>query len=244
LPSIFWLDCSDGFMQGAAYVGVVLAGLVLYGVANVPLLAMLWFLYMSFIHIGQLFYGYGWEILLLETGFLALFVVPVLDPCPFAPGRPTPTPVIWLLRWLLFRVMFGAGLIKIRGDSCWRDLTCMMFHYETQPLPNPLSWYMHHFAPAVHTAEVLFNHFVELIVPWFLFVRPLCGLAGVFLVLFQVLLILSGNLSWLNWLTLTLCVSCFDDRTLTRVVPRRLVAAITRASPRTSATRLVVSGAL
>lgn len=229
LPTIFWIDSSDGFMQTAAYVGVVLAGLVLLGAANVPLLAALWFLYMSFVHVGQLFYGYGWEILLLETGFLALFVVPVLDPRPFAAATPTPTPVIWLLRWLLFRLMFGAGLIKIRGDACWRDLTCMLFHYETQPLPNPLSWYMHHFPPVVHSAEVLFNHFVELVVPWFLFVPNLCALAGGLIAVFQILLILSGNLSWLNWLTLTLCIACFDDAALARALPQRW--AQRRASP-------------
>jgi hypothetical protein len=221
LPSLFWIDSSDAFMQVAAYAGVGLAGVVLCGMANVPLLAALWFLYMSFVHIGQLFYGYGWEILLLETGFLALFIVPVVDPRPFAASAPPATVVMWLMRWLLFRVMFGAGLIKLRGDECWRDLTCMMFHYETQPLPNPLSWYMHHFPAGVHRAEVVFNHFVELVVPWFLFVRWLAPVAGLFLVAFQVLLILSGNLSWLNWLTLTLCVACFDDAWLRHVVPRR-----------------------
>lgn len=226
LPTIFWIDTSDAFMQVAAYAGVVLAGLVVAGAANVPLLASLWFLYMSFVHIGQLFYGYGWEILLLETGFLALFLVPLLDPRPIAAAMPTPTVVLWLLRWLLFRVMFGAGLIKIRGDECWRDLTCMMFHYETQPLPNPLSWYMHYFPSVVHSAEVLFNHFVELVVPWFIFVRRLCPIAGVFLVMFQLLLILSGNLSWLNWLTLTLCVACFDDRWLRHVMPRRMAPSV------------------
>lgn len=245
LPTIFWLDCSDGFMQAAAYVGVALAALVLVGFANVPLLASLWFLYMSFVHIGQLFYGYGWEILLLETGFLALFAVPLLDPRPLQQPLPI-APVIWLLRWLLFRVMFGAGLIKIRGDDCWRDLTCMMFHYETQPLPNPLSWYMHHFPAVVHSAEVLFNHFVELVVPWFLFVRRLCPIAGLFLVAFQILLISSGNLSWLNWLTLTLCVACFDDRWMRFFVPRRMAPSLS-PPPRGGdglGARAVVLGAL
>jgi hypothetical protein len=226
LPTIFWLDSSDGFMQAAAFVGVGLAALLLVGGANVPLLATLWFLYLSFVHIGQLFYGYGWEILLLETGFLALFLAPLFDARPFAPTTPPGTVVIWLVRWVLFRVMFGAGLIKIRGDECWRDLTCMMFHYETQPLPNPLSWYLHHLPAWVHTGEVLFNHFVELVVPWFVFVKGLCGIAGALLVVFQILLILSGNLSWLNWLTLTLCIACFDDATLGRLLPRALVGRV------------------
>jgi hypothetical protein len=121
--------------------------------------------------------------------------------------------------------MVGAGLIKLRGDPCWRDLTCMLFHYETQPLPNPLSWYLHHLPPLVHRFEVLFNHFVELVVPWLLCApRRARHLGGLFLALFQVLLIVSGNLSWLNWLTLTLCVACFDDQIWARFFPRRVVA--------------------
>ncbi len=227
LPTIFWVNDSDLFMVILAYCGVGLSVLVLLGCANAVLLAVLWFLYLSFYHVGQLFWGYGWELLLLETGFLAIFL------CPLRGGQsllaPPPRVVIWLLRWVLFRVMFGAGLIKLRGDPCWRDLTCMFYHYETQPLPNPLSWYLHQIPPAVHQLEVLFNHFVELIVPWTLFApRRLRHVGGVFLVLFQVLLITSGNLSWLNWLTLALCVTCFDDQALSRIVPKRLLSALSR----------------
>ena len=193
LPTVFWLGCSDHALQVFAELGVGLSAVLLLGFANVPLLIALWALYMSFVHIGQLFYGYGWEILLLETGFLAIFLVPLLNPRPFPQSTPPAPPVLWLLRWVLFRVMLGAGLIKWRGDPCWRDLTCMMFHYETQPLPNPVSWYLHHLPPVVHRLEVLFNHFVELVAPWFLFApRKLRHLAGAFLVLFQLLLIISG----------------------------------------------------
>jgi lipase maturation factor len=223
LPTVFWFACSDATLAAGAQLGIVLAAAVTLGVANVPLLAALWFLYLSFVHVGQLFYGYGWEILLLETGFLAIFLCPVLDPRPFPARVPPPTPIVWLLRWVLFRVMLGAGLIKLRGDPCWRDLTCMLYHYETQPLPNPLSWYFHHLPPLFHRFEVLFNHFVELVVPWSLFApRRIRQVGGCFLVAFQILLILSGNLSWLNWLTLALCVSCFDDQALGALVPRRL----------------------
>ena len=120
------------------------------GYASAPHLLVLWVLYSSFVNAGQLFYGYGWEILTLETGFLAVFL------CPFGRGgrRHAVAPdraVVWLLRWLLFRVMFGAGLIKLRGDPCWLDLTCLFHHYETQPIPNPLSPYLH-LLPAWRTA--------------------------------------------------------------------------------------------
>jgi hypothetical protein len=228
LPTLFWLNDSDAFMVALAYVGVGLSLLVLLGFANAALLAALWFLYLSFYHVGQLFWGYGWELLLLETGFLAIFLCPLLDGRPL-PATAPPRVVIWLLRWVLFRVMFGAGLIKLRGDPCWRDLTCMFYHYETQPLPNPLSWYLHQLPPAIHKFEVLFNHFVELIVPWTLFApRRLRHIGGGFLIAFQVLLILSGNLSWLNWLTITLCITCFDDHALSRIMPRRMTLRLSR----------------
>ena len=242
LPTLFWMNASDRFMVGVAYAGLAGSVVVLAGFANVPLLALLWFTYLSFCHIGQLFWGYGWESLLLETGFLAIFMVPTLSLNPF-PGRvPPPKPLIWLVRWVLFRVMLGAGLIKIRGDSCWRDLTCMMYHYQTQPLPNPLSWYLHHLPGAFHRFEVLFNHFVELIVPWTLFApRGVRHVGGLFLVAFQLLLIASGNLSWLNWLTLTLCVACFDDAALARLFPTRLRARLATYADVPSGSRRVVS---
>jgi lipase maturation factor len=246
LPTIFWFDCSDGFLQALAYAGVGLALVMVCGFATAPLLAVLWFLYMSFVHVGQLFYGYGWEILVLETGFLGIFLCPVLNGRPFPVSVPPPAPVIWLLRWVLFRVMLGAGLIKLRGDPCWRDLTCMLYHYETQPLPNPLSWYLHQLPPEFHQIEVLGNHFVELIVPWTLFApRRLRHLGGVCLVGFQVYLIFSGNLSWLNWLTITLCIACFDDQALGRWLPASLRTRLhSLSSVRPSRARQVVTYAL
>lgn len=233
LPSLFWLSCSDGFLQGSAWVGLGLAAAVVLGATNAVLMALLWALYMSFVHIGQLFYGYGWEILLLEAGFLAIFLCPLrsLRPLPAAPPSPV---VLWLVRWTLFRVMLGAGLIKLRGDSCWRELTCLFYHYETQPLPNPLSWLLNQAPPWLHKLGVLWNHFIELVCPLGLFgPRRLAAVAGFLQIAFQLTLILSGNLAFLNWLTLTLAIACFDDQTLARVLPRRLgerAAALGRAA--------------
>ena len=117
-------------------------------------MAALWVLYLSVMHIGQLFYGYGWESLLCETTFLAMFFTP-LSPTSLrragwlwtVPKDRVSRVAKWLVRWLCFRVMFGAGLIKMRGDACWRDLSCLTTHYETQPIPNPLSWYAHNHSP-------------------------------------------------------------------------------------------------
>jgi len=225
LPTLFWFGASDGTLQAASWIGLVLSLLVLAGFANAPMLGALWLLYMSFVHVGQIFYGYGWEILLLETGFLAIFLAPPWRFGVFREQAPPPTVVVVLLRWLAFRLMFGAGLIKLRGDPCWRDLTCLVYHYETQPIPNPLSFYLHRLPLWFHEVEVLFNHFIELVAPWMVFgPRRLRHLAGVLLVLFQSLLIVSGNLSFLNWLTITVCVACFDDSLLARALPPRLTA--------------------
>ncbi|MFQ5876667.1 MAG: lipase maturation factor family protein [Acidobacteriota bacterium] len=230
LPGLFWLDASDPFLLSTAYAGAALSLVVLLGFANGLVLAFLWALYLSFVAIGQDWYSYGWEIQLLETGFLAIFLTPLLDGRPF-PRRPPPAPVFWLYRWLIFRIMLGAGLIKLRGDSCWRDLTCLDYHYETQPIPNPLSRVLHFMPRWFQRLGVLFNHLVELVVPWPAFgPRTLRHLAGILLVLFQVILILSGNLAFLNWLTIIPALACFDDSLLRRVLPRRLVERAERAA--------------
>jgi hypothetical protein len=230
VPSLFWLDDSDRFLQAAAWTGVGLSIPVLLGFANGLLMAALWALYMSFVHVGQAWYAFGWEIQLLETGFLAIFLCPPLDPRPF-PRRPPPREIIWLLRWLTFRIMLGAGLIKLRGDPCWRQLTCLFYHYETQPIPNPLSRTLHFMPAWFHRAGVLFNHLTELVAPWFVFgPRPARLAAGLVMTAFQLFLIASGNLSFLNWLTLVPILACFDDAFLARLLPARLVRASARAA--------------
>ncbi|AUX43505.1 membrane protein [Sorangium cellulosum] len=223
LPTLFvWLGASDGALHAAAWTGVALSLAVCAGVTNALVQAALWALYLSFVRIGQVFYGYGWELQLAETGFLAIFLCPLRGFRPFR-SPPPPVVVIWLYRWLIFRIMLGAGLIKLRGDPCWRDLTCLVYHYETQPVPSPLSYFIHQLPRQLHMLGVLFNHLVELVVPWFAFgPRPARHVAGVFLVLFQVILILSGNLSFLNWLTIVPAIACFDDGALGRLFPARL----------------------
>ena len=223
IPTLFFVDATDSTLLFFAWLGVVLSLVVLAGFANAILMAFLWALYMSFVHIGQLWYGYGWEIELLENGFLAIFLCPLLDGRPLSP-RPTPLTLILLYRWLAFRIMLGAGLIKIRGDACWRELTCLEFHYETQPIPNPVSPLLHFMPGWFHALGVLYNHLAELILPWFIFgPRRTRHVAGILLVAFQLMLIVSGNLSFLNWLTLVPLLACFDDRLLRSYLPQILV---------------------
>jgi hypothetical protein len=210
-PGLFFFHSGDAAIYVVAGLGLLLSTLTLLGAFSrcglalgAFVWALLWLLYLSFVNAGQTFWGFGWEMLLLELGFLAIF----LGPAHIAP----PSVMPWLCRWLLFRLMFGAGMIKIRGDSCWLDLSCMFYHYETQPLPNPLSWFFHHLPPWLHRCEVLATHFIELMVPFALFLpKPWRWAAAVITALFQMILILSGNLAWLNFLTLVLCVGCLDD---------------------------------
>ena len=222
LPSVFWFGYSDGFLQLMAWVGVGLSCVVMAGYANAVVMGALWGLYMSFVHVGQDWYGYGWEIQLLETGFLAIFLCPLWDGRPF-PRREPPVVVLWLFRWLIFRIMIGAALIKLRGDPCWRDLTALYYHFETQPIPGPLSRGFAFLPHWLLQGGVLFNFLAELIAPWFAF-YPRLGrrIAGVIIVLFQITLILSGNLSFLNWLTIVPALACFDDGFWAKCVPRRL----------------------
>src|SRR5437667_10658141 len=238
VPTLFWFEISDDALSIFSWIGFALSLVVLGGYANAILLAVLWAMYMSIVHIGQIWYGYGWEIQLLETGFLSVFLCPLLDGRPFPKCRP-PILVIWLFRWLGFRIMIGAGLIKLRGDPCWRDLTCLLYHYETQPIPSPISRYLH-FAPFwFHKFETVWNHFVELIVPWFSFgPRRARHIAGVLLVTFQIFLIISGNLSFLTYLTIIPFLTCFDDTFLRRLLPGSLVKRAEQAAQESQPSRI------
>lgn len=232
IPTLFWFGHSDQTLLIVAWIGFGLSVVVLAGYANAILMSILWAMYLSIVHVGQIWYSYGWETQLTETGFLAIFLCPFLDPRPF-PKRPPPILVIWLFRWLGFRIMIGAGLIKIRGDSCWRDLTCLYYHYQTQPIPNPVSRYIH-FAPHwFHNIETAWNHFIELVVPWFSFgPRVARHIAGVLLISFQIFLIISGNLSFLNYLTIIPFLACLDDTFWEKVLPHALVQRCSHAAAR------------
>lgn len=218
-PSIFHLHYSDRFFATVAWAGVILSACLLVGLADgLPLWAhlaawaVLWAMYVSIVNVGQTWYSFGWETLLCEVGFLAIFLGPADVEAPLL--------VLFALRWVLFRLEFGAGLIKIRGDQCWRDLTCLHYHHETQPLPNPLSWWFHNLPGPVHRVEVAANHVTQLVVPFLLFLpQPVAGLAATVVVITQLWLVLSGNFSWLNGLTIVLALSVLGDDLLGRVLP-------------------------
>lgn len=224
-PSIFHLRYSDRLFAAVAWFGAALSAAVAAGVADAaPLWAamamwlVLWVLYLSIVNVGQTWYSFGWESLLLETGFLMIF----LGNNDVAP----PVLTLWMVRLLLFRVEFGAGLIKMRGDPCWRDLTCLYYHHETQPMPGPLSWFFHHLPKPLHRVEVAGNHFAQLIVPFGLFApQPVASVAAAIIVITQLWLVASGNFAWLNWVTILLACSAIDDASVASLLPGGLVPA-------------------
>jgi len=218
-PSIFHLHYSDRFFSVVCWFGAALSAAIVGGVTDLaPLWAamvmwsVVWALYLSIVNVGQRWYGFGWESVLLEAGFLAILL-----------GNNDTTPpvlVLWLVRWLLFRVEFGAGLIKLRGDACWRDLTCLDYHHETQPMPGPMSWFFHHLPKPLHRVEVAGNHFAQLVVPFALFApQPVASMAAAIVMVTQLWLVLSGNFAWLNWLTIILACSAIDHSAFASVLP-------------------------
>lgn len=229
LPSLFWTWHSDTAMQVVAWTGFIVSLLVAAGYANALLLLLLWFLYMSIVHVGQEWYGYGWEIQLTETGFLAAFLCPLIDMRPF-PKRPPPFTIIVLFRWLIFRIMFGAGMIKFRGDEVWRNGSALYYQFETQPIPGPFSRWFHFLPKAVLQAGVWFNWLAELVAPFFIWwPRVARHIAGIIIILLQIFIILSGNLSFLNWLTIIPALACFDDGFWAKLLPKFLVRKCERA---------------
>ncbi|WP_330230725.1 lipase maturation factor family protein [Nocardia sp. NBC_00508] len=218
-PSIFHVHYSDRFFAVVCWFGAAVSVAMVAGVADwVPLWAAmllwltLWILYLSIVNVGQAWYSFGWESLLLEVGFIAIF----LGNDRTAP----PVLVLWLARWLLFRVEFGAGLIKLRGDRCWRDLTCLYYHHETQPMPGPLSWFFHHLPKPLHRVEVAANHFAQLVVPFGLFApQPVASIAAAIIVATQLWLVLSGNFAWLNWVTIVLAAGAISQSSAAAVLP-------------------------
>jgi hypothetical protein len=219
LPTLVWLWPSDAGLAAVCALGVAAALLLGAGVLPRVSLAVATLAYLSLVSVGNLFLRYQWDALLLETGFLAIWL---------APWRRASEPVepiaVWLLRFLLFKLFVSSGAVKLlSGDETWRQLGAMSFHYFTQPLPSRVSWYAHQLPEAFHRAETLAVVAIELLVP-FLILGPRRArlLAFVPLVGLQLLIGLTGNSGFLNLLTLALCVLLLDDRALVRLAPRRL----------------------
>lgn len=203
-PSLFHFYYSDKFLRVICLLGMILSvGLIagasayMHPLAHMLSWLTLYFLYLSITNVGQNFYSFGWESMLCEAGFFMSFMGPEYL-------MPSWIPII-ILRWMLFRTEMGAGLIKIRGDRSWRDRTALYYHHETQPMPNPLSHLFHQLPKMILRNGVSFSHFVQLVAPFGLFLpQPFATIAGGLIIFHQLILIVAGNYSWLNWLTVIL----------------------------------------
>lgn len=210
---------SDRLLVVVCWTGIVLSaslvlGLPQLGPAWVPLLVFLalWWLYLSIVDVGQTFYGFGWEMLLCEATFTVAFLG--------SDQVPPPLPVLVLVWWLVFRLEFGAGLIKLRGDPAWRDLTALYYHHETQPMPGPFSRQAHLLPRWVHRGEVLGNHLAQLVAPWLLFLpQPIGSIGAAVVIGTQLWLIVTGNFAWLNWITVVLAAGAVSDPVWHAVLP-------------------------
>ena len=237
LPTLCWINSSDGFFHGLCGAGTVLSLGLIAGVAPGPLLLLLWLLYLSLVAVGQEFLSFQWDVLLLETAFMALFIAPWR----WRTDRDPTALDLGLQRWLLFKLMFLSGITKLlSGDPTWRNLTALPLHYETQPLPTWVGWYAYHLPSWFHHGSLIAMFAAELAAPFLIFApRRLRHAASAAMILFQALIGLTGNYNFFNLLTMLLCFLLLDDRFLSRWIPSRW-----RAATVTSAASTPTSGRL
>lgn len=233
VPTLCWFDASDHSLQYQCALGASFSLLLFLGIAPAPCLFLLWLIYLSLCTICGEFLSFQWDILLLETGFLSIFFAPMkLLPRLYRTTAP-PRTVLWLLRWLLFCLMFQSGCVKLlSGDLTWRHLTALAFHYETQPLPTWIGWYAHQLPAWFQKISTALMFGIELAVPFLIFAprRPRFFGCAVLIAL-QIFIALTGNYCFFNLLTIVLCFTLFDDAVLNRFVPKRLPRFFAAAEP-------------
>ncbi len=228
-PSWFWLYPYGVTLHLVCATGVLASALLVAGIAARLSLLVLWTTYLSIVAVSQDFMSFQWDILLIETGFLAMFLAPGQWLPKLSREAPPSRLALWLLRFLLFRLMFTSGVVKL-GDETWQSLSALAYHYGTQPLPTPVAWYLWHAPLWFNELSTLLVLAVELVVPFAVFApRTLRLLGGMTLIAFQVLIMLTGNFGFFNWTAITLCVLLFDDDALRKVVPRGLAPLLTLA---------------
>ena len=205
LPTLCWFNASDVFLHFLCGVGAILSILILFNMSPIVrsvILFFLWLIYLSLVTVSRDFLGFQWDNLLLETGFLSIFL----------PSTSRPL-FVWLLRLLLFKLMFFSGVVKLlSGDPAWRNLTALTYHYLTQPLPNVISYYVYWLPVWFHKLSCFLMFVMELVVPFFIFLnRKLRICSCIVLVIFQVLIMITGNYCFFNLLTIALCLFLLED---------------------------------
>ena len=227
VPTLFWLNPSDIFLHFLCAGGVLLSLVLIVGFFPTFTLAGLWVFYLSLVTVGQAFLSFQWDVLLLEAGFLAIFFAPLQLRETFTRASQPSAAFLWLLRWLLFRLMFASGFVKLASDEVWRNLTALNFHYETQPLPTSLGWYVHQFPEWFQKVSVIGMFAAELVVPFLIFAPRRLRTAGcIGLVGLQMLIILTGNYCFFNLLAIALCLLLIDDVTWKGLLTKRFMPTI------------------
>ena len=231
-PTVFWLGSSDTVLQIACAFGTTCALLLIADVAPGTMLVVLWLLYLSFTIVGRDFLSFQWDMLLLETAVLALFLVP-WRLLPARSETAVPALGVLLLWWLLFRLTFASGLVKLTwGDPTWHDLTALDYHFWSQPLPTWTAWYMNQLPEWCKRAAVLATYALEIGFPLLIFgtrTMRLVGCAGT--VFMQLMIFTTGNYNFFNLLTIALAGLLLDDRVWGRVLPDAVVRWVAGPSP-------------
>lgn len=236
-PTVFWISTSDSFLRSICISGMFFSAMVTAGILCGPGLLVCWLLYLSFLTADADFMSFQWDILLLEAGILAALWAPWAMASPPLYKRagvdgPPSKVVLWLLRWLLFRLMFMSGMCKLMsGDDTWWGLTALTYHYETQPLPTPLAWVCNGFSLWFQQLSCLMMFVIEIGSP-FLIVgnAPMRCIAFGALTGLQVLILLSGNYTFFNILSIILCFTLIDDSLWQRIFPVSLKVALENAA--------------
>ena len=228
VSSVMFLPVSDTVLTALPWAGMVLAAMLFFRIVPMAAVIGLYVLYLNVAGLGQDFFTFQWDALLLEAGFAAILVTP-FGLMPRYSKRDTSAIGIWVLRFLIFRLMLESGLVKLlSGDVTWRNLTALNFHYETQPLPTPLSWYAHQLPESVQKISCAGVFAVEVIIPFlFLMPRRLRILGAWITIVFQFVIALTGNYTFFNLLTIVLCVPLFDDQHLNGILRRAVPPAET-----------------
>jgi len=213
VPTVLWLNASDAMIRTIWLVGVIFSLLLSAGINWRLVRVALFFLYLSLVSTGQVFMSYQWDALLLEAGFLTIFLG-------------SSKLIVKLFRWLLFRLVFLSGAVKLLShDPTWHNFTALPVHYETQPLPTPVAWYFYQLPPTFQRVSVGFVFFVELLIPFLILApRRLRVLAAFAITLLQILIVLTGNYAFFNLLTVALCLFLLDDAFFWRRLPDSIVS--------------------
>jgi hypothetical protein len=213
VPTLCWLNSSNAFLHFQCAAGVGLSILAIAGIAQIPAFACLWVLYLSLCVACQQFLGYQWDALLLEAGVLAIFLAPVRWLAWTPVGEKPPMVMMWLQRWLIFRLMLLSGIVKLAsGDPNWRNLNALTFHYWSQPLPTWTSWYAAHWPLWFQKFSCVSMFAVELGMPMLMFgPRKLRVTGAIGVIGLQLLILATGNYGFFNLLAIVLCIPLLDD---------------------------------